>query len=591
MASCPGSTEKVDVSELVQHLVACLSKQDQKLDELLMLAKEGSLRIQVDPGSIDASMVQACMLPYGAEFCDKSSIVPTHTLLESQDDSSNSTASQSQRPVSSTVCHDLDVECSRARQASVMSQASRATVRDLNHQRVAHLKAICTNQPTNQPLGQEDKRSFRTRISSLVSSRQFEVFIMTLIITNVITMTIDLELELVYRPSKVSSIFQEINTLHNFVFFLEFFLKLFAWGPWNYFAGVDGAWNRLDFMIVVVSSLEEVVNRIGMKSLPTDQMRVIRVLRLARTCRAIKIVRVLRMVGPLRALLLSIAHALPAVMWTLTLLLCVLFCCGTIYAQAVGDFCREEAAMAIGHVDVVPNCNSQDMKDLWGSLGRSMLTLYMSIVGGVDWIKAIHPLYHVSYALVILFCVYVGVTGFAILNLVTGIFCQNALESASADKDHQLLVHMSQMEAHSDTIRHIFEELDTDASGELTFAELQEKIGDERLASLWSSIDIDTQEVWTLFSLMDTDRSGSIDIDEFMFGCLNLRGNAKAIHLAKIKREQKVAREMLNDLRLQIEALRDDVMDRSSMHPICLHALNDKRLRHGQQNPHASLSL
>ncbi|CAE7541979.1 scn4ab [Symbiodinium sp. CCMP2456] len=41
-------------------------------------------------------------------------------------------------------------------------------------------------------------------------------------------------------------------------------------------------------------------------------------------------------------------------------------------------------------------------------------------------------------------------------------------------------------------------------------------------------------EVWTFFMLLDGDSGQEIDMEEFLFGCMRLRGNAKALDLAKL---------------------------------------------------------
>ncbi|OLP41077.1 hypothetical protein AK812_SmicGene48789, partial [Symbiodinium microadriaticum] len=41
------------------------------------------------------------------------------------------------------------------------------------------------------------------------------------------------------------------------------------------------------------------------------------------------------------------------------------------------------------------------------------------------------------------------------------------------------------------------------------------------------SMDISTQDIWTLFMVIDADGSGEISLEEFVFGCMQLQGPAK----------------------------------------------------------------
>ena len=45
-------------------------------------------------------------------------------------------------------------------------------------------------------------------------------------------------------------------------------------------------------------------------------------------------------------------------------------------------------------------------------------------------------------------------------------------------------------------------------------------------------------DAWTFFKLLDQDAGGAIEIEEFLMGCLRLRGQARAMELAKIIQDQ-----------------------------------------------------
>merc|ERR1712187_857377 len=49
------------------------------------------------------------------------------------------------------------------------------------------------------------------------------------------------------------------------------------------------------------------------------------------------------------------------------------------------------------------------------------------------------------------------------------------------------------------------------------------------------TLEIDVSQVRTLFTLLDVDRTGEVDIDEFVGGCLRLRGGATSMDLAVLK--------------------------------------------------------
>ncbi|CAJ1360834.1 unnamed protein product, partial [Effrenium voratum] len=69
--------------------------------------------------------------------------------------------------------------------------------------------------------------------------------------------------------------------------------------------------------------------------------------------------------------------------------------------------------------------------------------------------------------------VYIFISTFAILNVVTGVFCNNAIDSAKADKDIAI---MKQIERHKGQLRAlkgVFQEIDEDCSRTVNINELK----------------------------------------------------------------------------------------------------------------------
>merc|ERR1712007_371253 len=68
----------------------------------------------------------------------------------------------------------------------------------------------------------------------------------------------------------------------------------------------------------------------------------------------------------------------------------------------------------------------------FGSVIDTMITLFLSITGGLDWGEAVEPLRgSVMYGVWIL---YIVMSQFAVLNVVTSVFVESVLASAKSDK-------------------------------------------------------------------------------------------------------------------------------------------------------------
>jgi hypothetical protein len=54
--------------------------------------------------------------------------------------------------------------------------------------------------------------------------------------------------------------------------------------------------------------------------------------------------------------------------------------------------------------------------------------------------------------------------------------------------------------------------------------DFEDRIDDERVKAWFKMLDMDVDDAWTLFQLLDRDETGLIEFDEFVNGCLHLQG-------------------------------------------------------------------
>merc|ERR1712032_867236 len=80
----------------------------------------------------------------------------------------------------------------------------------------------------------------------------------------------------------------------------------------------------------------------------------------------------------------------------------------------------------------------------------------------------------------------------------------------------------------------LFEALDIDKDGEITFEEFQ-VIAEIPPVQMWlASMGVETDDLTTLFVLIDDDRSGLITVDEFVTRMPRIAGPAKGIDVLKL---------------------------------------------------------
>eukprot|EP00929_Paragymnodinium_shiwhaense_P074714 TRINITY_DN38242_c0_g2_i1.p1 TRINITY_DN38242_c0_g2~~TRINITY_DN38242_c0_g2_i1.p1 ORF type:complete len:674 (+),score=102.42 TRINITY_DN38242_c0_g2_i1:97-2118(+) len=374
---------------------------------------------------------------------------------------------------------------------------------------------------------------WRRQLKRRVRSCGFETFFAIAIILNAGVMGIEAEAAL--RGRGDAKIWSTISYVFTAMFVLEFTLRVLTNSRFFcVFQDSDAAWNYFDLSMVVFSVLELVMTTLHTEGdVSLRNLRLFRLVRITRLVRVLRIARLVRFIRALRTLIQSILVTLKQVFWAYFLLMTILYSFALIFAQAVCSY--------MAHHNVQVDLD-EPLGEYWGTVPRCLFTLFMSISGGVSWHVAVRPLSVMHWGWVMVFVLYILFVTFAVLNVITGVFCESAIESARLDSvlvQHQFI---ENRELFIHKVKELFGCLDKDGSGTISYHEMEDHLTSEQAVQLFAMLDLQISEVWELFKLLDTDGTSTIDIDEFVIGCMRLRGGAKALDMAKLSYEQKLFR-------------------------------------------------
>lgn len=90
----------------------------------------------------------------------------------------------------------------------------------------------------------------------------------------------------------------------------------------------------------------------------------------------------------------------------------------------------------------------------------------------------------------------------------TGVFCNTAIESAGADKDIRTLKQIQDKAQQVELLKGVFDEIDFEQVNEISFDDVKRCLANGDLSSFMESMGISTNDVWTLFMLLDSDMTG-----------------------------------------------------------------------------------
>lgn len=367
-------------------------------------------------------------------------------------------------------------------------------------------------------------------LQRIISCGAFEAFFAVVIATNSLFIGITIEWEARERTFTLPSSLFVVQIIYTLLFLSEVVIKLAVFGPRHFFCSISWAWNWFDLAIVVSAVFEVLVEIIAhdpqLSAGSSSNLRILRILRMTRLTRIFRVIRVVRFFRSLRTLVFSIVNTLKSLFWAMLLLALIMYVFGILFTDVSNNHIIE------GGTDDIAKLESY-----FGSLHVSVHTLFMSISGGLTWMDATLALAQISWIWVYVFSCYIAFSVFAVLNVMTGVFCQSAIKGA--ERDQEMVVQSLIMDKHQlkTSLGKLFQKMDDDQSGKLTLAQFEKHFQDEEVRVLFEALEIGATDAWSLFLSLDHNEDYQIEPAEFLEGCLQLRGSAKAIDLFMLRRQ------------------------------------------------------
>lgn len=378
----------------------------------------------------------------------------------------------------------------------------------------------------------DDEHHTRDVLKRFVDSKAFTGTVAFLIFANTIVTALEVDLNMTRAlkepPQSVEEFWSTINLVFTIMFAVELFLRFVAYRL-DLFTSDDVYWNLWDVIVVVSSIVEELVAGIEMSAL-----RALRILRLVRTLRIIRVVRFFRQ---LRLMVCCILNGIMQLAWALVLLVLLMSLFSIVCVQAAATHLRDKMSAENDPIEAKGDTLTEDaLREAfelnYRSIWRASMAMLMSVSGGCDWYEVMAPLLNISYLYAFLFVLFVVFVVFGVLNVLTGIFVEQALQVR--DRDLIVQAEMDKIDGFLHDMADIFAEADGDTSGMLTKRELKRFLNQDRVLAYMSTYGLDVSDMSAMFRILDADNTGAIDMEEWLIGCLRLKGQAKCLDVMRL---------------------------------------------------------
>mmetsp|Transcript_56055 Transcript_56055/g.126489 ORF Transcript_56055/g.126489 Transcript_56055/m.126489 type:complete len:611 (-) Transcript_56055:99-1931(-) len=359
------------------------------------------------------------------------------------------------------------------------------------------------------------------KLENFVSGSEFDQVTGVFIVINAIMIGVQTEYMSQHDLDTSPWFFRMSELAFAVVFTLELLLRLCVY-RFEFFTMPGWKWNLFDSVVVGLQLVEMALHHLTSVFASVSinlNFASLRILRILRLIRIIRLVRVLRLVAELRRIVFSFVASLRPFCVTFLLLLMVIYITSVYLTQLILDHRTNH--------DVNP-ASREALDQYFRTLGRTALTLFESVAGGLSWDSAVAPLIvEVSPIMGVVFPLFIAFTVFACANVITGVFVESLLNNTKESKDRHTV----------NSLRDVFKSADADGSGSLSWEEFQEHMHDAKVEELFTDLDMHMSQAEGMFRLLDYKGDGALDMEDFVQGCLRLRGPAKGVDVGLLMEE------------------------------------------------------
>jgi len=308
------------------------------------------------------------------------------------------------------------------------------------------------------------------------------------------------------------------------IYTVELVLRFSVHGLY-FFCNRDASWNIFDFVLVCISLYDLLLSSM------LDNVAFLRTLRIAKAAKVLRIFRVVALFKELHLIWDCLFGSVRSLIWSIVMMLLIFYIFAIVFVQAVGIY--------LGKADLYEK-EQLELMEYFGSVQRAVLTLFSVTTGGNDWEMYYWVLVPAGdiYAFVFLF--FIAFSNIALLNILTGIFVENAMENAKPDRHTKALANIMEEGLQVEDLRKLVAHYDAESTGRVHVQTFFEQIPGSRLDAYLHNIGIDRAEVKKFLSAVGAaDEEGKIDVDAFVDGCMRVKGGATNLDMQRLLFEVK----------------------------------------------------
>lgn len=262
--------------------------------------------------------------------------------------------------------------------------------------------------------------------------------------------------------------------------------------------------NVFDFLIVGLDTLLEIMNA------TVGELPSLSVLRVFRMLRIVRVIRTMMVFRELYLMLMGLVSALRAIFFAIILIGLLL----TMWSILAVDFVHPRN-MELENEGWYTNC--ERCPRAFATVMAANITFIKYIIAGDSWSETCVPLIEEYPATSLVLMPALLSVQLGLMNLIIAVIVDKAAETHRNDDELLQTIRKEEFDAVSVRLVSVFSQLDTDESGSMTCKELMEGYDTSpKFAEILTLMDIGRDDLELVFQIMDKDCSGEVTYEEFV---------------------------------------------------------------------------
>ncbi|CAD7960633.1 unnamed protein product [Amoebophrya sp. A120] len=339
----------------------------------------------------------------------------------------------------------------------------------------------------------------------------FENFALLVIVLNALWIGVEVDINDGTKDAPPEELFVVVENVFCVLFTAEIFVRLMSYKKALFFCTDKELrfWNIFDLLLVLLMVIENWILSWAMG----DEEGAMSSLSALRLLRLLRISRIFRMVPELGMMVKSMAAAARSVSSTMVLAVGLMYVFAVLFTQ----WGKEKEDFNGKCRDLPTPC--EDDTNYFGSLGWSFMSL-MQILVYDDTFALIRKTFLANALMGLLLIIFILVGAFTVLNMLIGVICE-IVSTTKKEEEEKLLMNK---------VEDLFAQMDADESGTISREEFEAK------TALLEKLGLDQSTIRLAFELIDDDRSGSLEMQEFIHMVFRLLHPPTSQDLLVIKR-------------------------------------------------------